>query len=465
MDGGRARGRARIQIGKVYMQEIREEQIKSAYLVGLRTGQSEERFFGSMEELKSLAQAAGYEVLAIYTQNQPEIHKATYIGEGKVREVAEGLGSLPADAVIFDDTLSPMQIRNLGKELETVILDRTGLILEIFSERARTREAKLQVESAQLQYLLPRLAGMRQNLDRQGGNSGSRSSRGAGEKQIELDRRHIEHRISVLRRELVQVRRERETQRSRRLGNGEFRVALVGYTNAGKSTLLNLLLQSFRKDRAEDKSVLEKDMLFATLDTTIRRIEPPGMQAFLLSDTVGFISELPTTLVDAFRSTLEEAVYADLLLQVVDYSDEDHAFQEEVTRETLREIGAGAIPCITVYNKMDKYEAAQRAGRSADEQVLLFPEYPSARADKVYVTLKGEHAQESVRLLLEQIDRMRSQGEEEHTYRFPYDKTAELHAMKRLGQVLSERYEADGTEVKMRVRPAVGKAYAAYEVT
>jgi GTP-binding protein HflX len=446
------------------MLENQHNETPRAYIVGLRTTQTEERFRSSVDECATLAEAAGYEVVWIFTQNLPSVHKATYVGEGKIEEIRDTLENVPADAVIFDDTLTPMQIRNIGKILDTVVLDRTGLILDIFSDRAQTREAKLQVESAKLQYMLPRLAGLRQNLDRQGGNSGARSSRGAGEKQIELDRRHIEHRMTILRKELAQVKQERETQRNRRLRTGEYLVALVGYTNAGKSTLMNDLLQYYGDGKSKEKTVFEQDMLFATLDTTIRRISPKGGRSFLISDTVGFISALPTALVEAFHSTLEEAVYADLLIQVVDYSDEDHAFQEEITAKTLKEIGAGNIPMITVYNKMDLYREKQQG--LADN--VIIPPFPQAKEDRVYTVLKDKGAgpeivEKSLQELLTLIESKRSAEEELHTFHIPYAQTGDLHKLKELGLPVSEQYLEDYIVLQIRIRKELFKEFREYE--
>lgn len=328
---------------------MREEPREQALLLGvkLRDGEDFER---SMEELWNLTEACGMQVAGQITQNMERPHSALYMGKGKLSEVKEFLEQHPVDVVIFDRQLSPSQLRNLEQVLDCAILDRTSLILEIFAVRARTREARLQVESARLQYILPRLTGMHKALSRQGGGSGV-SNKGAGEKKLELDRRRIEKRMAELRRELEQVSKERETQRSRRQGSGIPRVALVGYTNAGKSTLMNGMLDKYSRDPS--KRVMEKDMLFATLDTTVRRIHTGPQKEFLLSDTVGFIHQLPTGLIKAFRSTLEEAREADLLLHVLDYSDEACRRQREVTEETLKELGAGDIPVIYVYNKAD----------------------------------------------------------------------------------------------------------------
>jgi GTP-binding protein HflX len=248
-------------------------------------------------------------------------------------------------------------------------MDRTTLILEIFSTRARTREAKLQVEVARLQYMLPRLVGLHDALSRQGGASGSMSNKGIGEKKLELDRRRLEKRLTSMRRELDDISNERKTQRKKRTDSNIPRVALVGYTNAGKSTIMNRLLSEYMDD--EDKKVFEEDMLFATLDTTVRRISPPDRNTFLLSDTVGFISNLPHGLVKAFRSTLEEVKEANLLLHVIDYSDENHSEQIRVTQETLREIGAETIPVIYVYNKADLCGMGEFATIQGDSRIYM----------------------------------------------------------------------------------------------
>ena len=350
--------------------------------VDLHDGEDFER---SMQELGSLARACDMVPVGQIVQNLPKIHQALYMGKGKLLEVKEYLETEEVDVLIFDRSLTPTQLRNLQNLLDCPILDRTTLILEIFAVRAKTREAKLQVESARLQYVLPRLTGMHKALSRQGGGSGL-ANKGAGEKKLELDRRRIEKRMSELRKELARIEAERETQRKRRQGSRVPRVALVGYTNAGKSTLMNRMLDRYTRDAS--KKVLEKDMLFATLDTTVRRISTGPGEEFLLSDTVGFIHQLPAGLVKAFRSTLEEAKEADLLLHVLDYSDESYRKQKEVTEETLRDLGAGDIPVICIYNKAD---------RCMDADQL-----PVVREDRIYMSAKtGAGIPELVKLIQE----------------------------------------------------------------
>lgn len=346
-------------------------------------------FACSMEELEELAKAADMEVVGAMSQRASAVNKAFYIGTGKVEQVRQLAAESGADLVIFDNALSPMQLRNLQKELELAVMDRTTLILEIFSKRARTREAKLQVETASLQYMLPRLVGLHDALSRQGGASGAMSSKGAGEKKLELDRRHIEARLAALRRELARVEKDRETQRKQRLKSAIPSVSLVGYTNAGKSTVMNALID--RYTCGEEKKVLEKDMLFATLDTTVRKMEGEGGKSFLLSDTVGFIDELPHNLVKAFRSTLEEVKNADLLLHVIDYSDESYREHMKVTEKTLEELGAGKIPVICVFNKLDL---------KAGEVLTGEEEYPRIAGNNIFMAAgKGVGIEELVSLI------------------------------------------------------------------
>lgn len=347
--------------------------MEKALIVGVNLNQGD-NFELSMKELASLAEACNMEVVGRAEQNMENVSTATYIGSGKVEEVKEAAALLGADIVIFDNALSPIQLRNLQDILAMPVMDRTTLILEIFSSRAKTKEAKLQVEVARLQYMLPRLVGLHDALSRQGGASGAMSNKGAGEKKLELDRRRLEQRLTSMKRELEQISGEREVQRRKRAQSGIPRVALVGYTNAGKSTIMNMLVNAYIGE--EEKRVLEKDMLFATLDTTVRRIAPPDRNPFLLSDTVGFISKLPHNLIKAFRSTLEEVREADLLLQVIDYSDENYRDYMEVTRETLHELGADTIPMIYVFNKADLCGMGHLAAIQGDDKIYMSAKAP-----------------------------------------------------------------------------------------
>lgn len=412
-------------------------------LVGLDTGE-EHDFDRSMQELASLAEAACKQVTGIIVQKMETVNKALYIGSGKVIEVREYAHECGAEEVVFDNALTPSQVRNLGRELELPILDRTNLILDIFAMRARTREAKLQVETARLQYILPRLVGMRENLSRQGGTGGSMSNRGAGETQLELDRRKIEHRISELRKELEDVARGRETMRKKRNSSMVPQVALVGYTNAGKSTIMNRMVELYGESR--DKTVLEKDMLFATLETYVRGINTGDSKPFFLVDTVGFIHKLPHGLVKAFRSTLEEVRYADLLIQVVDYSDENYREQMEVTAETLKELNAGDIPQIIVYNKIDKC--------TSDQQVRK-------RGNQIYMSAsQGMGLEELIEMIKETV----YAGRESVCFLIPYEKGNITSYLIENTEVLVQEYREDGVWLSVSCRKSDAEKYRIYRV-
>lgn len=344
---------------------IREDEYR-AVLVGL---QKEEDISYSMEELKGLAEAAGAEVLGQMVQNLERPNTATLIGKGKVEELAEIVKNMDADTVIFNDELTGMQLRNLEDAVGVRIIDRTILILDIFADRASSKEGKLQVELAQLQYRLPRLTGFGKSLSRLGGGIGTR---GPGEKKLETDRRHIEKRMYDIKSELAQIKNTRGVQRAKREKNEIPVVALVGYTNSGKSALMNRLMTLTEK---EEKTVFEKDMLFATLDTQQRSVTLDTNHRFILVDTVGFVSRLPHSLVNAFKATLEEVAYADLLIHVVDASYENHDFHIEVTNKVLEEIGAGDKEKIIAFNKIDLLE----------EQSSVIP---VAGAENVFISAK-----------------------------------------------------------------------------
>ena len=404
--------------------------VRKVLLVGLEL-HTDANFQMAMEELASLAEACGKETAGVITQAMDTVNKPFYIGPGKVQEVKEKAFALGVEEIIFDNTLSPLQIRNLQKEIGLPVEDRTALILDIFRDRARSKEAMLQVEVASLQYMLPRLAGLHDELGRQGGTTGGMSNRGAGEKKIELDKRKLEHRLTEFRRELKEVEKQRGTQRKKRTQSGIPRVALVGYTNAGKSTLLNALVEY--SGQGEDKRVIEQDMLFATLDTTVRQIAPEGFHTMLLSDTVGFISRLPHQLVEAFHSTLEEALEADVLIQVVDCSDEHHKEHVKVTNETLKQLGAGDIPMLYVYNKADKakdapgklpYRSGNRITMSAANRVGL-------------------------RELLEMIEEQITVHYRECDMVIPYQESALVPYFQQQGSVRGLSYEEDGTKLHL----------------
>lgn len=403
------------------------EEVKTALLCGVARGRDRD-FESRMEELRGLAEACGYSCADMVTQKLDSFDNATYIGSGKLAEIRELVSETEAEAVIFLNSLSPSQLSNLTDQLEVRVLDKTDLILEIFGERARSAEAKMQVEYARLGYMLPRLRGLRKNLSRQGGTGGSMSNKGSGEKQIELDRRVIEKRMSELRKRLEQLESGRKTQRKRREGSGLPLVSLAGYTNAGKSTLLNRMVEYFGSE--EDKRVEEKDMLFVTLDTATRRISPRMHRDFLLSDTVGFIDDLPHDLIKAFRSTLSEIAGSDLILEVVDCSDEEHLRHMEVTGATLRELEASDIPVIYVMNKADR----------------LYPleELPIINGDRIYMSAREGTG-------IEELCDMISSRLEEDMLRLslliPYQDAGKEFLISAKGEILEKEYTDKGIEL------------------
>ena len=401
---------------------MREEQKERALLLGVKLNDGED-FKKSMEELAALSEACGMEVVGTITQNMDrQPHASLYMGRGKLGEVQDYMLEHPVDVLIFDRSLTPSQMRNLQNILDCPILDRTTLILEIFASRARTREAKLQVESARLQYVLPRLTGMHKALSRQGGGSGV-ANKGAGEKKLELDRRRIEKRISELRKELDRIAKERETQRQKRQGSGVPRVALVGYTNAGKSTLLIHLTNA---------EVLEEDKLFATLDPTTRILELTNHQKVLMTDTVGFIRKLPHHLIDAFRSTLEEAKYADIILHVVDASNPQMDKQMYIVYDTLRNLEVEGKKIITAFNKTDRIGQPE-------------PLHDFRAERTVHISAKYGDGLEDLKNILEEILR------EEKDFlecTIPYRDAGVIQKIREKGELLSEEYREDGIFVR-----------------
>lgn len=406
------------------------EQQEKAILVGVHK-QLDHHFEYEMEELQNLAEAIGIETAGVITQNLERIHAGMYVGTGKVDEIKGLYEMMDADLVIFNDELSPSQIRNLEAALECEVMDRTMLILAIFSRRAKTREAKMQVELAQHQYMLPRLVGLRASLSRQGGGTGGGfKNRGAGETKLELDRRKIEEQISRIKRELEVVKSQRDTQRKQRQKQGLPVVSLVGYTNAGKSTIMNQLMRV--TGREEDKQVFEKDMLFATLETSVRQVKLEDQKQFLLTDTVGFVSKLPTHLIKAFRSTLEEARDADLLLHVVDVSNEEYRYMMDITSKTLEQIGVEDVPTLYVFNKSD----------------LADRDYPVYKDDQLWISAK-EGA--GIPELVEQIKRRIFTDYQTIQLVIPFDQGDIVSYLNMHANVLETEYEETGTRMKVEV--------------
>lgn len=420
-----------------------ETLIERGILVGVNL-QKDEHFEYSMEELENLADALNVEVVGMIMQNLERVTPSHYVGTGKIEEIKALFDETGANLVIFNDELSPSQIRNLERDLECKVIDRTMLILDIFSRRAKTREAQLQVELAKLQYMLPRLVGLHASLSRQGGGTGGGfKNRGAGETKLELDRRKIEDQIAKIKKDLEVVKEQRETQRKQRRKNEVPVVSIVGYTNAGKSTIMNQLLMKI--GQADDKQVFEKDMLFATLETSVRNIELPDNKSFLLTDTVGFVSKLPHHLVKAFRSTLEEAREADLLLHVVDVSNAEYRFMMDVTNATLKAVGVEEVPTIYVYNKSD----------------LAGVEYPLVSGDNIWIAAK-----ESVGLdeLLHMIRQQIFSDYVKCDMLIPYDQGAVVSYLNEHATIFATSYEEEGTLLSVEVKVADFNKYEQYVV-
>ena len=397
----------------------------------------------SLAELAELADTAGAETVGTLIQNREAVHAGTYIGKGKIEELRDLIHLYEADTVISDDELSPAQIGNLQEELGCKVIDRTVLILDIFAAHASTSEGKLQVELAQLRYRASRLTGLGKSLSRIGGgaagSSGGIGTRGPGEKKLELDRRLIRERISMLNRQLKSVVATRETMRKQRLNNGSKVVAIVGYTNAGKSTLLNALTHS---------DVLEEDMLFATLDPTTRSYELENGQKILFTDTVGFINKLPHHLIQAFRSTLEEARYADMILHVVDCSNEHYETHMNVVYETLKNLDVMDKPVLTVFNKIDRLQAE---GNSVDP--LLFKD---ARSKDVQ--LLSAKRQQGFDELLQKIEKILNEDFVRIEKTFSYQEAGKIQIIREYGRLDTEEYREDGIYVEAAVPAAyVGK--------
>ena len=394
-----------------------EQKIERAALAGLAAANMDERERStdiSLAELAALVETAGGQPVVTLLQNKPTPDPRTFLGEGKVAELRELIVANDCDLAVFDNELSPSQMRVLEEELGVRVLDRSGLILDIFAQRAQTREGQLQVELAQYQYLLPRLTGMWTHLVRQTASGGSSpiGTRGPGETQLETDRRHIHRKIDKLKEDLDEVRRVRGTQRERRMKNEIPVVAIVGYTNAGKSTLLNALTGA---------DIPANNRLFDTLDTTTRLLTVSDTLDVVISDTVGFIRKLPHQLIDAFKATLEELEYADLLLHVIDISNPEWIAQAEVVDQLIHDLGAEGIPCIRVYNKSDLFYGDIRP--HGERAVNL-----SART--------GEGLDELLRAIDAELDK----GTRRVTIHLPYDKGGWLDSLYREAKVESVEY-------------------------
>lgn len=413
-----------------------------AILIGVDTRDSTWPIQRSLDELERLADTAGAQVFARLTQRLDRPVPKSYIGSGKVEELQGYVSRLNADVVIFDDDLSPSQQayleRRLGEPIK--IIDRTALILDIFGLHANTREGRLQVQLAQLQYLLPRLRGMWSHLAKEQTRGGIGSRFGQGESQLEVDRRIIRNRIAVLRRELKELYKRRDVQSKLRASSPAFRIALAGYTNAGKSTLLNRLTGS---------DVLAQDKLFATLDPTTRAYELPGGRRVTLTDTVGFIQKLPHGLVEAFKSTLSEVRDADLVLKVVDCSDEDYLRQLDAVEHVLVDVGAGDRPALTVYNKIDLLDSDSVASlKRRNPDIVMFS------------ALTGE----GLDILQARIAREAAAQDQILSCRIPYKEGALLAAIRNQGMVVSESFLDDSVAMVCKVPPHIASILSRYIV-
>ena len=405
--------------------ELKEE-TERVILVGVATRENED-VQESLDELEELAETAGAQVAGRVVQSREGIHPGYYVGTGKLEEIQMAIRGLDATGIICDDELSPSQINNLERELECKVMDRTVVILDIFAARAKTSEGKIQVELAQLRYRAARLTGLGTSLSRLGGGIGTR---GPGEKKLEMDRRLIKTRISQLKRELEQVKRHRELLREGRRKDNLLTGAIVGYTNAGKSTLLNTLTHA---------GVLEEDKLFATLDPTTRVLELPGKQKIYLTDTVGFIRKLPHHLIEAFKSTLEEAKYADVIIHVVDASSPQMDQQMHVVYETLKELGVRDKKVVTLFNKQDKLSGEE-----------IFRDF---QADHVLkISARTGQGLEEFKKVMEKI-LIENQIYLERNY--SYREAGKLQLIRKYGQLLEEEYTPEGIYVKARVPASI----------
>lgn len=400
-----------------------------AYLAGVNLDDSNFDYY--MTELANLAQTANMEVVGQSRQNLEHVVAGTYFGLGKINEIKDMAHGLKAEVLVLNDELSPVQIRNLEKMTKLRVIDRTELILEIFSSRARTKQAKLQVQLAQLEYELPRLHQSENNLDQQRG--GGFANRGAGESKLELNRRTIGKQITIIKKELSAISGQEEIKAKRRNQTHIPKVALVGYTNAGKSTTMNGLLEEFSKEN-DEKQVFVKDMLFATLDTSVRRIELSNNFSFILSDTVGFISKLPHSLIESFKATLQEVKDADLLINIVDSSDSNMIQMIRTTQNVLNEIGVRDVPMITAYNKADKTDR----------------NYPQIEGSGILYSATDS---ESIKLLAQLITKRVFASYRKVNLVVPLADGKALANLHEYAQIILEEYKTDGVHVTARLAP------------
>lgn len=409
-----------------------------AYIAGVNL--NDPNFDYYLAELANLAEAANMEVVGQSRQNLEHVVAGTYFGLGKINEIKDMARGLRAKVLILNDELTPVQIRNLEKMTKLRIIDRTELILEIFSKRARTKQAKLQVQLARLEYELPRLHPSENNLDQQRG--GGFANRGAGESKLELNRQTIGKQIAIIKKELKEIAGQEEIKAKRRNQNHIPKVALVGYTNAGKSTTMNGLLAEYTKENGE-KQVFVKDMLFATLDTNVRRIELNNNFSFILSDTVGFISKLPHNLIESFKATLQEVKDADLLINVVDASDPNMIQMIRTTQNVLTEIGVKNTPMITAYNKADKSER----------------HYPQIEGSGILYSATDP---ESIKLLANLITKRVFANYQQINLLLPLSAGKPLADLHENAQIIAENYRADGVHITARLAPEKQQQFQNY---
>ena len=418
--------------------------MEKGIIVGVNTQKNESIFQNEMKELKNLCEACNIEIVEEVTQNLDEQNIKSYIGKGKLEELKIAINATDADVIICNDELSPSQISNLQNILDVLVFDRTYVILEIFKRRAKTREAILQVDVASLKYMLPRLSGLRNGFSRQRGAGGMAHGKGKGETQLEIDRRNIASRISLLKKELADLTNNRQIQRKKRKDNNFKTVCLVGYTNSGKSTTLNRLLQYSKEIK---KEVLEKDMLFATLETSTRKIKLENNCQFLVTDTVGFVNKLPHDLVEAFKSTLEEIKECDLILHVVDSSNELFEDQIRATNIVLDSIGVKDIPILYVFNKIDK----------VDGYFYIPPQYENA----IRISSKNDI---NINNLLLEIQNTLFKPFKTTTFVIPYSKGEIINNLKENANVISIDYQ-EFIYVKASVNEHLYNLYKKYEMS